>query len=44
MKTAPIENNRRILIIDDSQSIQADFQKILAAKDSERHGTDHRPG
>jgi len=35
MKTEHIENNRRILIIDDSQSIQADFRKILAASDSE---------
>jgi len=35
MKTEHIENNRRILIIDDSQSIQADFRKILAANDSE---------
>ena len=34
MKTEHIENNRRILIIDDSQSIQADFRKILAVKDS----------
>ena len=35
MKNEPLENNRRILIIDDSQSIQADFRKILAASDSD---------
>ena len=28
MKTEHIENNRRILIIDDSQSIQADSEKF----------------
>jgi CheY-like chemotaxis protein len=35
MKNELIENNRRILIVDDSQSIQADFRKILAGDNSE---------
>ena len=35
MKTGHTENNWRILIIDDSQAIQADFRKILADQDSD---------
>jgi len=34
MTNGTIEKNRRILIIDDNASIQADFNKILAAKEA----------